>query len=80
MIASHTVLVVPVPPGLALLPHQQEGISFALVRLRANRGVMFGDVMGLGKTIEAIATVSAPSASHCALANGKVPHRGATER
>lgn len=49
----------PVPPGLRLLPHQQEGIRFALNRLRTNRGAMFGDVMGLGKTIEAIVTANA---------------------
>ena len=48
----------PVPPGLKLLPHQQEGIRFAINRLRANRGAMFGDVMGLGKTIEAIGTAN----------------------
>jgi SWI/SNF-related matrix-associated actin-dependent regulator 1 of chromatin subfamily A len=48
-----------VPSGLILLPHQQEGIRFALNRLRANRGAMFGDVMGVGKTIEAIGTANA---------------------
>jgi SNF2 family DNA or RNA helicase len=52
-------LAVPVPPGLPLYPHQQEGIRFALNRLRTNRGAMFGDVMGLGKTIEAIGTANA---------------------
>jgi SWI/SNF-related matrix-associated actin-dependent regulator of chromatin subfamily A-like protein 1 len=54
----------PVPSGLSLLPHQEEGIRFAVNRLRTNRGTMFGDVMGLGKTIEAIGT-----------ANAIVPHR-----
>ena len=49
----------PVPSALMLLPHQQEGIGFALNRLRTNRGAMFGDVMGLGKTIEAIGTANA---------------------
>ena len=49
----------PVPPGLSLLPHQQEGIRFAINQLRTNRGAMFGDVMGLGKTIEAIGTANA---------------------
>jgi SNF2 family DNA or RNA helicase len=48
-----------VPPGLTLLPHQQEGIRFAINRLGTNRGAMFGDVMGLGKTIEAIVTANA---------------------
>ena len=33
--------------------------GFALNRLRTNRGAMFGDVMGLGKTIEAIGTANA---------------------
>jgi SNF2 family DNA or RNA helicase len=48
-----------VPAGLRLLPHQKEGIRFAINRLQANRGAMFGDVMGLGKTIEAIGTANA---------------------
>jgi SNF2 family DNA or RNA helicase len=52
-------MALPVPSGLRLLPHQQEGIRFALNRLRTNRGAMFGDVMGLGKTIEAIGTANA---------------------
>ena len=52
-------MALPVPSGLRLLPHQQEGIRFAVNRLRTNRGAMFGDVMGLGKTIEAIGTANA---------------------
>jgi SNF2 family DNA or RNA helicase len=52
-------MALPVPPRLRLLPHQQEGIRFAINRFRANRGAMFGDVMGLGKTIEAIVTANA---------------------
>ena len=36
----------PTPPGRTLLSHQQEGIRFAVNRLRTNRGAMFGDVMG----------------------------------
>jgi SNF2 family DNA or RNA helicase len=52
-------MALPVPSGLRLMPHQQEGIRFALNRLRGNRGAMFGDVMGLGKTIEAIGTANA---------------------
>ena len=39
----------PVPSRLRLLPHQLEGIRFALNRLRNHRGAMFGDVMGLVK-------------------------------
>jgi SWI/SNF-related matrix-associated actin-dependent regulator 1 of chromatin subfamily A len=49
----------PTPAGLALLPHQEDGIAFAISRLQTNRGVMLGDVMGLGKTIEAIVTANA---------------------
>jgi SWI/SNF-related matrix-associated actin-dependent regulator of chromatin subfamily A-like protein 1 len=52
-------MALPVPAGLTLLPHQREGIGFALNRLRTNRSAMFGDVMGLGKTIEAIGTANA---------------------
>ncbi len=55
-------MAAPVPPGLTLLPHQQHGIGFALNRLRTNRGAMVGDVMGLGKTIEAIGTANAMDA------------------
>ena len=51
-------LAVPVPSGLHFLPHQREGITFAVNRLRTHRGAMFGDVMGLGKTIEAIGTAN----------------------
>jgi SWI/SNF-related matrix-associated actin-dependent regulator 1 of chromatin subfamily A len=60
MIANNNdgAMALPVPPGLTLLPHQQEGIGFAINRLRTNRGAMFGDVMGLGKTIEAIVTAN----------------------
>ena len=54
----------PVPSGLKLFSHQEEGVRFAINRLRTNRGAMFGDIMGLGKTIEAIVT-----------ANAMVPHR-----
>ena len=39
----------PVPSGLELFPHQEEGIRFAINRLRTNRSAMFGDVMGLVK-------------------------------
>ena len=50
--------------GLKLLPHQEEAVRFAINRLRTNRGAMFGDVMELGKTIEATVT-----------ANATMPHR-----
>jgi SNF2 family DNA or RNA helicase len=56
---SDKSMALPVPSGLKLFPHQEEGVAFALARLRTNRGVMFGDVMGLGKTIEAIITANA---------------------
>jgi SNF2 family DNA or RNA helicase len=49
----------PTPPGLALLAHQEDGVAFAISRLQTNRGLMVGDVMGLGKTIEAIVTANA---------------------
>ncbi len=53
----------PTPPGLTPLPHQDDGIAFVTSRLRTNRGAMFGDVMGLGKTIEAIGTANAKGPS-----------------
>ena len=56
---NDNAMALPVPSGLTLFPHQQEGIRFAINRLRTNRGTMFGDVMGLGKTIETIVTANA---------------------
>jgi hypothetical protein len=42
-LANHEEATVePVPSGLRLLPHQQEGIRFALNRLRNHRGAMLG--------------------------------------
>ena len=58
-LTNDKALTLPVPPGLRLLPHQEDGIRFAINRLRTNRGSMFGDVMELGKTIEAIGTANA---------------------
>ena len=58
-LTNHNATAEPVPSGLELFPHQQDGVRFAINRLRANRGAMFGDVMGLGKTIEAIGTANA---------------------
>jgi hypothetical protein len=34
-------MALPVPPGLPLYSHQQEGIRFALNRLRTNRGLLW---------------------------------------
>jgi SWI/SNF-related matrix-associated actin-dependent regulator of chromatin subfamily A-like protein 1 len=48
----------PVPPRLTLQPHQRDGIRFAVNRLQTNRAAMFADVMGLGKTVEAIGTAN----------------------
>lgn len=62
-VIKQVALAEPVPAEPALLPHQEEGVSFAVERLRTNRGAMFGDVMGLGKTIQAIETANALSAS-----------------
>lgn len=49
--ARDAQIVVPVPPGHALLPYQRAGVAYA----RSRRNVLFGDAPGLGKTIEAIA-------------------------
>src|SRR5580704_6950477 len=57
-IAGSADVALPVPSGLHLHPHQREGIAFAVNRLRTHRGAMFGDVMGVGKTIEAIGTAN----------------------
>src|SRR5262245_11167422 len=56
---NNNATTAPVPPGLELLLHQEEGVQFAINRLQTHRGVMFGDVMGVGKTIEAIVTANA---------------------
>jgi SNF2 family DNA or RNA helicase len=58
-LTNDKALTLPVPPGVRLLPHQEDGIRFALNRLQTGRGAMFGDVMGLGKTIEAIGMANA---------------------
>ncbi len=58
-LTNDNAIALSVPAGLTLLPHQREGIRFAINRLRTSRGAMFGDVMGLGKTIEAIGTANA---------------------
>jgi SWI/SNF-related matrix-associated actin-dependent regulator of chromatin subfamily A-like protein 1 len=57
-ITGSAEVALPVPPGLHLHPHQRDGIAFAVNRLRTHRGAMFGDVMGVGKTIEAIGTAN----------------------
>ncbi len=50
--------MLPTPAGLSLFPHQCEGVEFAISRLQIHHGAMIGDVMGLGKTIEAIVTAN----------------------
>lgn len=47
--------VAPMPPGEALLPFQRAGVDYALRRQHA----MFGDPMGLGKSIQALAVCNA---------------------
>jgi SNF2 family DNA or RNA helicase len=49
----------PVPAGLQLKAHQHEAVRFAVNRLRSHRGVMIADVMGPGKTIQAVVTANA---------------------
>jgi SWI/SNF-related matrix-associated actin-dependent regulator 1 of chromatin subfamily A len=45
----------PVPEGLAYMPFQRAGISYATNR----KGVLIADEMGLGKTIQAIGVINA---------------------
>lgn len=45
----------PAPPGLSYLPFQRAGIAYGIAR----RGVLLGEEMGLGKTIEALGIINA---------------------
>lgn len=47
-------VAIPVPDGLAYMPFQKAGISFAAGR----PGTLIGDEMGLGKTIQAIGIIN----------------------
>lgn len=51
---------VPAPAGLEYLPYQKAGIEYASKR----RHTLFGDTMGLGKTIQAIGTVNLLNLNH----------------
>ena len=56
--ASHAVTAdvdIPVPAGLAYLPYQRAGITYAMQR----PATLIADEMGLGKTIQAIGVVNA---------------------
>ena len=53
--AHYAEIDLPVPDGLELLPYQRAGIRYALTRSRT----LFADQMGLGKTIQALITISA---------------------
>ncbi len=56
--ASHAKIsdaVIPCPEGLEYMPFQKAGIEFALDKSH----VLFGDDMGLGKSIEAIGVINA---------------------
>lgn len=53
----------PCPAGLAYYPFQKGGIAFALHRLEprgknTKKGVLIGDAMGLGKTLQAIGVIN----------------------
>lgn len=53
--ASDSDAEIPCPEGLSYLPYQRAGIAFAMAR----PNVLFGDQMGLGKTIQAIGVINA---------------------
>lgn len=52
--AASSTFCPPSPPGLDYLPYQKAGIEYALSR----SGVLVGDQMGLGKTIQAIGVLN----------------------
>lgn len=54
-VSAAVAATVPVPAGLAYLPYQVAGITYAMDR----PGVLLGDEMGLGKTIQAIGVINA---------------------
>ena len=55
--AYDSSMVFPVPEGLSYLPFQKAGIAYALSRPEGV-GTIFGDEMGLGKSVEAIGVVN----------------------
>tara|TARA_R110000782_G_scaffold264873_1_gene358270 strand:- start:279 stop:2114 length:1836 start_codon:yes stop_codon:yes gene_type:complete len=55
--ASDSDMEFPVPEGLAYLPYQKAGISYAVKR----SSTLIADEMGLGKTIQAIGVINATS-------------------
>ena len=52
--AADAGVELPCPEGLAYLPYQRAGIAYALAKSR----VLFGDVPGLGKTIESLGVLN----------------------
>lgn len=56
--STEASLDVPCPEGLAFLPFQLAGIAYALRTLPV-RGVLIGDEMGTGKTIQTIGVINA---------------------
>lgn len=55
--AEDSTFEAPAPPGLVYYPFQRAAIAYAYRRKR----VLFGDAMGIGKTIEAIGWINAVS-------------------
>jgi len=58
--AQDAEIEIALPEGLELRPYQRAGIAFALEAFeRGQKGVIIGEEMGLGKTMEAIGTAIA---------------------
>jgi len=57
--ADSAMVRVPLPPGRVLRPYQLAAVAYAATR----KGVLIGDEMGIGKSIEAIAIANTMSAT-----------------
>lgn len=64
--ATDAEIIIPVPEGIhprtrkpfAYLGYQKAGVAYAIKRPKSVRGTLFGDEMGLGKSVEAIGFIN----------------------
>lgn len=61
--ATHSDIIVPVPPGLTLKPYQKAGVAYML----AHKDTYLGDDMGLGKTPSTLGFINCIKPNHILL-------------